>query len=129
MIKSEAFITVNAPSSSKAYDAFEEHLLAHAHDRQTSIEAILRRQCPELNITTVSDHNVPSPTSAAAGNATAELDLTTESVQRIRWFYFGDIRTPSELAESRLFAKYHYKWADEDFIRYIINMGYNESYT
>lgn len=62
---------------------------------------------------------------AAAGCATADLDIVDESVQRYRYFYAGSARfgIPDELVESRTFAKYLYKWGTEYFIVYIVQMG------
>ena len=65
---------------------------------------------------------------AAAGNATADLDIADESVQRYRYFYAGSARRgiPDRLLESRTFAKYLYKWGTEYFIVYIVQMGYQQ---
>lgn len=65
---------------------------------------------------------------AAAGNATAELDIVDESVQRYRYFYSGNSRRgiPDQLVEGRTFAKYIYRWGTEYFIVYIIAMGYTQ---
>ena len=65
---------------------------------------------------------------AAAGHATADLDIVEESVQRYRYFYAGDARRgiPDQLVESRTFAKYIYKWGTEYFIVYIVQMGYQQ---
>lgn len=63
---------------------------------------------------------------AAGGNATADLDITDESVQRLRYFYAGNSRrgVPDQLVEGRTFAKYNYKWGVEYFIVYIVQIGY-----
>lgn len=65
---------------------------------------------------------------AAAGNATAELDIVNESVQRYRYFYGGSQRygIPDQLVEGRTFAKYNYKWGSEYFIVYIVSMAYQQ---
>ena len=65
---------------------------------------------------------------AAAGNATADLDIVDESVLRYRYFYAGSARRgiPDQLVESRTFAKYIYKWNAEYFIVYIVQMGYQQ---
>ena len=64
---------------------------------------------------------------AAGGNATADVDIVDESIQRYRYFYAGNPRrgTPDQLAESRTFAKYRYKWGSEYFIVYIVQMAYS----
>lgn len=63
---------------------------------------------------------------AAAGHATADLDIVDESVQRTRYFYAGNARRgiPDQLVEGRTFAKYLYKWGTEYFIVYIVQMGF-----
>jgi transitional endoplasmic reticulum ATPase len=65
---------------------------------------------------------------AAGGNATSELDITNESVQRLRYFYAGNSRRgiPDQLVEGRTFAKYNYKWGTEYFIVYSIQIGYTQ---
>lgn len=65
---------------------------------------------------------------AAAGHATAELDIVDESVQRYRQYWGGNPRRgiPAELLEGRTFAKYNYKWGSEYFIVYVVAMGYQQ---
>lgn len=62
---------------------------------------------------------------AAAGNATAELDIKDESVQRIRYYMYADPRsgTPGGLAEGRTFAKYFYSWGGEFYVVYAVQIG------
>jgi transitional endoplasmic reticulum ATPase len=63
---------------------------------------------------------------AAAGEAQAELDTENETV--IRWRGYAP---PSErggagsLAEAIFFARYHYHWANEDFILYTVVIGFS----
>lgn len=125
MSESEPFTMVMSSSHQKVYDDYEEVNSGHAYDLNLSIEAALRRQYPELNLTVASAKNVPLLQFAAAGNATAELDITTESIERMRYFYYGSARSgiPDQLAEARMFAKYHFKWGSEDFILYTVYMG------
>lgn len=56
---------------------------------------------------------------AFAGHATATLDIVDESVLRTRYF-----SAPSSLVESRTFAKYLYKWGDEYFVLYVVQINY-----
>ena len=107
------------------YDGYEEIHSGHAYDLNTSIQAALRRQYPELNLTVVTARNVPLLQFAAMGNATSELDITTDSIERMRYFYNGSVRSgvPDQLAEARIFAKYRYRWASDDFILYTVDMG------
>ena len=57
---------------------------------------------------------------AAAGNATAELDIKDESIQRTRYYWYP----AGGLAEARTFAKYLYSWAGEFYIVYVVQIGY-----
>lgn len=124
MPESEAFTMVSSLSHPKVFEDYEEINSGHGYDLHTSIQAALRCQYPELNLTVAPANNVPLLQFAAQGNATAELDITTDSIERLRFFYNGSVRSgiPDQLAESRLFAKYHYKWASEDFIVYTVLM-------
>ena len=63
---------------------------------------------------------------AAAGHATAELDIKDESIQRYRSFLPGSGRLgiPDRLGEFRSFAKYNYRWGDEYFIVYAVQIGF-----
>lgn len=65
-------------------------------------------------------HTVNLLAFASAGHATATLDIVNESVLRTRYF-----SSPSSVGESRTFAKYIYKWGNEDFIVYIVYLGYS----
>lgn len=58
---------------------------------------------------------------AFAGHATATLDIVDESVLRTRYFTGS-----SSLGETRTFAKYLYRWADEFFIVYVVQMYYTQ---
>ena len=69
---------------------------------------------------------VPLLAFAAAGHATAKLDIQDEGIQRYRSYLPGNARRgePARLSESRSFAKYIYGWGDEFFILYTVRMGY-----
>lgn len=125
MSESEAFTMVTSSSHQKLCDDYEEIKSGHTYSLHTSIQAALRRQYPELNLTSSPANNVPLLQFAAAGHATAELDITTDSIERMRYFYNGSARSgvPDQLAESRTFAKYHFKWGSEDFILYTVFMA------
>lgn len=126
----EAFTLITAGSHSKAYNDYEELKSAHTYDLNTSVQAFLRRQYPELNLTVALESNVPLLRFAAMGNAASELDISTEAIERLRYFYYGSVRSgiPDQLAETRTFAKYRYKWAGEDFIVYLVKIGFSGNY-
>lgn len=125
MSESEAFTVVMSSSHQKVFDDYEKVNAGCAYDLNTSIQAALRHQYPELNLTVAPAQDIPLLQFAAAGEASAELDITTDSIQRVRHFINGSTRsgTVDELAETRTFAKYHFRWGSEDFILYAISMG------
>lgn len=125
MSEFEPFTMVTSSSHAKVYDDFEEINSAHAYDLNISIQAALRRQYPEFNLTVAPANNVSLLAFAAAGKATAELDITTDSIERSRLFYNGSARSgiPDQLADSRSFAKYHFTWRSEHFILYTVFLG------
>ena len=125
MSESEAFTLVTRSSHHKLYDDYEELYDNHAYEPVTFITKALRRQYPELCLTVTNAYSPALLQFAAAGHAVAELDTTTDSIQRFRGYYPGDSRrgVPEQLVEGRTFAKYHYRWGNEDFIVYIIQTG------
>ena len=121
------FTLVSTSSQHKLYDDFEQICSGKLGSLHTSILRALRQEYPELCITVALATNVNLLQFAAFGNAVAELDTKTDSVQRLRYFLRGNDRhgVPDQLAEARSFAKYHYRWGTEHFIVYIITEGYN----
>jgi hypothetical protein len=84
----------------------------------------LRSQYPEYVVTYVSIGSLNLLAFAFAGHATATLDIETDSVFRMRaWLQPSGRGTTGQLAEARGFAKYHYRWGNEDFILYCISTG------
>lgn len=118
----EAFLLIGSSTESKIYEEYEKIKSAPAYDLNTTIQAALRRQYPELNLTVTPEKSVNLLRFAAVGNATAELDISTDSVSRTRYFYSGSVRSgiSDQLTETRDFAKYQYRWASEDFIVYVV---------
>lgn len=121
------FALVSTSSHHRLYDDFEKINSAKVPGLHTSILAALRQEYPELCITVTFASNVNLLQFAAYGNAVAELDTKTESVQRLRYFFSGNERhgQHDQLAEARSFAKYQYRWGTEYFIIYIIQIGYS----
>ncbi|KAL8702951.1 MAG: hypothetical protein Q9201_003880 [Fulgogasparrea decipioides] len=126
MADTDAFTLVNEASQHKVFDDYEELSSGHLTDEQTYLTAVFRRQYPELAVTCTSVRNPPLLAFAGAGHATAELDITDESINRIRGYAPGNPRYgyTEGIVESRYFAKYKYKWGNEFFIVYIITFGY-----
>lgn len=127
MASIDDFTLVSTSSQHKLYDDFEKICSAKLGSLHTSLLAALRLEYPELCVTVSLASNINLLQFAAFGNAVAELDTKTESVQRLRYFSSGNDRRgiPDQLAEARSFAKYHYRWGTEHFIVYIITEGYS----
>ena len=123
----EAFTLVSTDGKKRAYDEWQSQLGAKSFSIHTSALKILRDQYPELCITPCLSFNVALLPFAYSGNAMAELDTTTESVERFRYYYRGNERRgiPDALLEGRTFAKYIYVWNQEYYLLYVIAEGYN----
>ncbi|KAL8735058.1 MAG: hypothetical protein Q9181_002960 [Wetmoreana brouardii] len=126
MADADAFTLVNEASQHKVFDDYEELSSGHLTDEQTYLTAVFRRQYPELAVTCTSVRNPPLLAFAGAGHATAELDITEESINRICGYAPGNARYgyTEGIVESRYFAKYKYQWGNDFFMVYIIIFGY-----
>lgn len=125
MADKDAFTLVNEASHPKIYDDYDTLSSGHLADPQTFLTAAFRREYPELAVTCTTARNPALLAFAAAGHATCELDTDDESINRVRGYTPGNARYGriEGLYEIRLFAKYNYRWGDEFFILYVINMG------
>ncbi|KAH7385137.1 P-loop containing nucleoside triphosphate hydrolase protein [Cadophora sp. MPI-SDFR-AT-0126] len=86
----------------------------------------LRAKYPEYVVTYVDPGSLNLLTFAFAGNATATLDIGSDSVFRMRvWQQPVGRGKTGGLAESRGFAKYAYSWGGEDFVLYCVVVGYS----
>jgi len=129
MDASEPFTVISGshPANPQLFDTYQEFTSAKLSDVDVQLIASLREQYPELIVTTVPGSNVNLLQFAAAGFATADLDAETDSIVRWRGFVPAAKRgEPGVLGETRFFAKYHYKWHDEDFILFIVQLGFNK---
>ncbi|KAL8937008.1 MAG: hypothetical protein Q9216_004637 [Gyalolechia sp. 2 TL-2023] len=126
MADKDAFTLVSEASQHKVFDDYEELSSGHLTDPQTYLTAVFRRKYPELAVTCTSARNPALLAFAAAGYATAELDTTDESINRVCGYAPGNARYgyTEGIYESRYFAKYNYRWGDEFFIVYVIVFGY-----
>ncbi|KAL9009454.1 MAG: hypothetical protein Q9173_005521 [Seirophora scorigena] len=125
MADKDAFTLINEASQHKMYDDYDTLSSGHLADPQTFLTAAFRREYPELAVTCTTARNPALLAFAAAGHATSELDTDDESINRVRGYIPGNARYGriEGLYEIRLFAKYNYRWADEFFILYVVNMG------
>lgn len=84
----------------------------------------LRKNHGSLSLTVVPDSNVPLLPFAYSGNARADLDTSNDAVVRWRGYVPPSRNgSPGGLGDVDFFAKYHYIWANEDFILYAIQIG------
>lgn len=84
----------------------------------------LRGKYPEYVVTFADPYSLNLLAFAFAGKATATLDIETDSVFRERvWTQPFGRDTSGTLAEARFFAKYQYRWGNEDFILYSFVIG------
>lgn len=104
------------------FDKQLELTSAKTADHDLHYIVALRKAFPDLIVTACPTNNVPLRAFAAAGFATCELDTETDSFASWRGYLPPAKRSNSgSLAESISFAKYHYKWKNEDFILYTID--------
>lgn len=83
--------------------------------------AALRKANPEMIVTCIPAFNVNLRSFAASGFATCELDTETDSFASWRGYVAPAVRSDKgHLGEQIHFAKYHYKWNNEDFILYTV---------
>lgn len=90
-------------------------------DHDLSYQSVLRDSNPGMILTSIPTYNTPLLAFAAAGFATFELDTKTDSYASWR----GYVRPRGRMGrgavgETVFFAKYHYKWSNEDFILYTV---------
>ncbi|PVH69225.1 P-loop containing nucleoside triphosphate hydrolase protein [Cadophora sp. DSE1049] len=86
----------------------------------------LRAKYPKYVVTYVDPGSLNLLAFAFAGNATATLDIESDSVFRMRvWQQPVGRGKTGGLAESRGFAKYAYRWGEEDFALYCVVVGYS----
>ncbi|KAH7312793.1 P-loop containing nucleoside triphosphate hydrolase protein [Rhexocercosporidium sp. MPI-PUGE-AT-0058] len=84
----------------------------------------LRVNYPEYVVTYADTISLNLLAFAFAGNATATLDIESDSIFRMRaWQQPAGRGKTGQLAEARGFAKYRYRWGKEDFILYCVVVG------
>ncbi|KAL8665382.1 MAG: hypothetical protein Q9202_002275 [Teloschistes flavicans] len=117
------FTLVSESNHHKIFPSYNELYSGHSVSLQTYILNVLRQHYPELSVTCTLARNSALLAFAAAGQATATLDITDESINRIRGYLAGNARYgyTEGVYESRIFAKYKYQWGSELFILYVIS--------
>lgn len=97
------------------FDDVVELSSAKTADHDLQYIVALREANPGMIVTAIPASNVSLKTFAAAGFASIELDLKTDSFAS--WRGYAPARTRAgtgSLAEAVSYGKYHYKWRGED---------------
>ncbi|KAL8770360.1 MAG: hypothetical protein Q9194_005206 [Teloschistes cf. exilis] len=120
------FTLVSESTHHKIFPSFSELYSAHLADPQNYLLNVFRQHYPDLSVTCTSARNPALLAFAAAGHATATLDIDDESINRIRGYVAGNARYgyTEGIYENRYFAKYQYQWGSESFILYVVTTGY-----
>lgn len=123
MTDMEPFTMIDDMSSPSAFRDYERSCGASRVDVKLQMTSALQARYPDLNITVIASNNCPLQQFAALGHATSTLDTDTEHISRWR-SYIVAARPGAEghLGDNFAFAKFHYKWGDEDFIVYEISV-------
>ncbi|KAF2098637.1 P-loop containing nucleoside triphosphate hydrolase protein [Rhizodiscina lignyota] len=121
-------VSESGHSGPQLFEKFHDSTSAKIADIDVQLVTSLRAQYPDLIVTTIPTTNVNLLQFAAAGYATAELEVT-EDDPIIRWRGFvPSVHRGREgsLGENRFFSKYRYTWNNEKFIMYCVIVGYNQ---
>lgn len=109
----------------RLFEDVAERESAKTADHDLQYLAALREANPEMIVTAVPRSNLDLLGFARAGHAVAELDRSTDSFISQKGYMAPAVRScRGVLAESIQFAKYHYRWGDEDFIVYVVGIGW-----
>ena len=117
----EPFDVIGSVSTNagRVFDNYKTANGAPLEDTDIQITDALRTCYPKHIVTAVPANNCNLLAYAAAGNASAEIDTTTDTPVRWRGFIFPSRRgLPGRLGNATRFAKYRYKWLSEEFILY-----------
>ncbi|KAL0254741.1 hypothetical protein SLS55_009265 [Diplodia seriata] len=121
----DSFSIISQSGGDRLFDEYHSQTAAKKIDLDVQLVSSLRAQHPQLIVTTVPEGNCPLLQFSAAGHATAELDRESEPVIQWRGVSGGGPSSSVSIAQANFFAKYHYKWANEDFILYTVKIGYS----
>lgn len=125
MSAEDTFSIISQPGSYRLFDEYHTQTSGRTKDLDVQLVTALRAQHPQLIVTTIPAGNCPLLQFAAAGHAIAEIDTESEPAIRWRGVSSGGPGSTVSIAQSTFFAKYHYKWANEDFILYTVIIDYD----
>ena len=118
----EPFTLVERSTGSGPHHLFDDVVecgSAKTADHDLQYIVALRENNPGMIVTAIPATNVDLHIFAAAGHATCELDTKTDSYASWKGYVPPDNRVEAGLlGEAIHFAKYHYRWNNEDFILY-----------
>jgi len=110
------------PGPHHLFDNVVELTSAKTADHDLQYIVALREASPGMIVTAIPAFNVPLRTFAAAGFATCELDTDTDSFASWRGYIPPALRqNRGHLGESVHFAKFRYRWNNEDFMLYTVS--------
>jgi len=121
----EPFTLVEETSDTTLNDKFQELLSAKSADHDIQYVTRLRQQYPELTVTAVPSNSCGLLAFAAGGYASAELVNEAEEPLASWRGWVPALGRQGEgakggIGQTTFFAKYHYKWSNEDFVVYIV---------
>lgn len=123
MSADDAFSVISGSGPSRLFDEYHHQTSGKVPDVDVQLVSALRAQHPQLIVTTIPEGNCPLLQFAAAGHAVAEPDTETEPAIQWRGVSTGGPSASVSIAQATFFGKYHYKWANEDFILYVVAVG------
>ncbi|KAH9908511.1 P-loop containing nucleoside triphosphate hydrolase protein [Xylariomycetidae sp. FL2044] len=107
-------------------DTFNELTSGKVSSPFTQLLAKLRKEHPGYVVTFANPQNLNLVAFAAAGHATATLDTEDESLVRMRFWEQSSQRGGiGHLVDSTTFARYSFHWGREDFILYVVVIGFS----
>lgn len=124
MAEEEPFTLIEENSHAGPHHLFDnvvDQSSAKTADQDLQYVSALRDANPDMIVTSIPANNVNLRAFAASGNATCEVDTKTDSFASWRGYLAPVVRSKEgQLGEQIHFAKYHYKWNNEDFILYTV---------
>lgn len=117
----EPFTMVEESESHRLHDTFQNLLSAKTADHDIQYQIKLRKENPELILTTIPIGNCNLLAFAAAGYASVQLDKTEPNLTWRGWVPAIALQEKGRIGQTTFFAKYHYTWSKEDFVLYIVD--------
>ena len=124
MTDDEQFTLIEEPHNSvqhRLFDDFQDLTSAKTADHDIQFLTSLRKQFPELIVTSIPSGNCNLLAFANSGNAIAELDKSSDSFASWRgWIPALATGEQGRIGQTIFFAKYHYQWNGDHFLLYAV---------